>query len=77
MDRRQGCVKLHRHSEEFSIYSRGGKFCTRNMAFANPEPPAGCALSPLPFSRGVIGSTTDFGSVSFGSSPDGKAEVKK
>lgn len=28
---------------------------------------------PISFSRSVTGSTTDFGSVSFGSNPDGKA----
>lgn len=41
-------------------------------AITHPYPPRkGCALSP-PISRSVIGSTTDFGSVSFGSIPDGK-----
>lgn len=39
-------------------------------------PPKGCVLPP-PISRSVIGSTTDFGSVSFGSIPDGKAFIER
>lgn len=63
---------MHRRCEEslLVLSEDSGRDIRHSQTLVTPET-AGCALSPF-ISRSVIGSTTDFGSVSFGSIPDGK-----